>query len=73
MVKCEIQKDGVWVPIGIAEAYALPKGTVKRCIWCWGKVHLYPASKGSSASIPHFGHNEANPNCPHSKHPHPVG
>jgi hypothetical protein len=72
MVKCEIKSDGLWVPIGIPEAYTLAKGVVKRCIGCHGAVHLYPAEKGSGASKPHFGHNKANPKCPHSRHPNPV-
>jgi hypothetical protein len=72
MVKCEIEKNGAWVPIGIAEAYKLPSDTIKRCIGCGGKVHLYPATKGSGASKPHFGHNKANPGCPHKKHPEAI-
>lgn len=66
MIACEIERDGLWVQIGVEEAYELPPGTKKRCTECQQPVHLYPATKGSEASVPHFGHNKANPNCPHS-------
>ena len=69
MTRCEVKKGGVWTPIDTNAAYALPSVAVMRCIWCHGAVHLYPAKKGSGASVPHFGHNEANPGCPHKMHP----
>lgn len=59
--------------MGISEAYGLPKDAAKRCAGCYGAVHLYPATEGSGASVPHFGHNKANPGCPHTIHPDAVG
>ena len=72
MVTCEIKSREAWMPIGVQQAYELPPGTMMRCISCHGAVHLYPATKGSGASVPHFGHNKAHPGCPHSMHPEPL-
>lgn len=73
MIECEVQQDGAWVSMGTSEAYGLPEDAVKRCAWCHGAVHLYPATKGGGASVPHFGHNKANPGCPHTIHPDAIG
>jgi hypothetical protein len=70
MIVCEAEIDGKWTEVGIEEARGLHKGKRMRCQYCEGAVHLYPA-EGSQASIPHFGHNIANPGCPAIKHTYP--
>jgi hypothetical protein len=58
-----MQRCKIWKEIGIEEARALDEKTPLFCAYCGQPVHLYP-KKNSDASIPHFGHNVANPNCP---------
>jgi len=70
---CEFKNpSGEWHEIGTSDAIALAQSVRKRCKFCHGQVHLYPATIGSSASAPHFGHNEAHPGCPNSLHPNAI-
>jgi hypothetical protein len=71
MKVCQIEIDGKWSEVGIDDARTLHNSKRMRCQYCDGEVHAYPR-QGSQASIPHFGHNVANPGCPTVKHPYPL-
>ena len=66
MTTCNVKLDGSTSVIGVQEArtnYSKLRGHLF-CIGCNMPVNLYPVDSASTASVPHFGHIEANPSCP---------
>jgi hypothetical protein len=63
---CEIQQGGVWVLIGIAQAFDLPHDTKKRCPECHGQLRAHRAGKDGPRA--HFEHRMTHSGCQFSHH-----
>lgn len=53
-VTCEIQQNGRWVEISVADALKLTRGTRKRCVECHGPVRSHRAGGNGGAHVEHL-------------------
>lgn len=60
-MECEIKIGGMWQRITLAQALALDKSRIFRCIECEGRVRAH--QEGNNGQAPHFEHEQRNPGC----------
>lgn len=59
---CEIQIDGAWRPISLAEAHTCHSSAIKRCPICHGRVSIYVNSTAQAGLW--LQHRRAHDGCP---------
>jgi hypothetical protein len=68
ITECQVKIAGQWETVDLATAVAKHLQDMKRCPECWGRVSQY---RLEGVKL-HFGHVEAHPGCPRTRHPNAI-